>query len=505
MPTITVQQYDAKKLSADLVVFFVPSDRKIFGEVTGKIQRLWRRSAPYFDAKDFTGERGSAGLFYTGVAKAPRGLVVGLGKASEINAESLRKAGAVAASRGAQVKGGRVAFVLPSLANISEEHCATHLVEGGLLANYRYDGLITIKGRKGKNVRKISLLASSKDAIRSVRDAAREGEGMAGATLLARDLANAPSNVITPEGLANEAKNLGELGVEVTALNKKKITEIGMGGLLAVNQGSHNPPFFIIMEWKGGPEGEQPIVLVGKGITFDSGGISLKPGAGMGDMKMDMGGSAAVIGAMKGIASLKLEKNVVALVPTTENMPSGSAYKPGDVITLLNGKTAEIENTDAEGRMVLADALTYAERYNPSAVIDLATLTGAAMIALGHHSAGLMGNDSELKGAIRQAGEHAYERITELPLWEEYEDQIKSPVADVKNTGGRPAGAITAGLFLQHFIGDYKWAHVDIAGVGMSPKAHGYWPAGGTGFGARLMVEYVRGQVTKPEPAETEG
>ena len=215
----------------------------------------------------------------------------------------------------------------------------------------------------------------------------------------------------------------------------------------------------------------------------------------MGDMKMDMGGAAAVIGAMKGIAALGLKKNVVALVPTTENMPSGSSYKPGDVITLLNGKTAEIDNTDAEGRMILADALTYAERYNPSAVIDLATLTGAAMIALGHHSAGLMGNNDQLKQAIREAGEHTYERLTELPLWEEYEDQIRSDVADVKNTGGRPAGSITAGLFLQHFIGNYPWAHIDIAGVGINPKAYGYWPKGETGFGARLMVEYVRGQV----------
>ena len=497
MPTITVQQFDAKKLSADVVVFFVPSDKKAFAEATGKIQRMWRRSAPFFDAKDFSGEKGSAGLFYTGAEKAPRGMVVGLGRSGEVNAESLRKAGAVAATRAAKIRGGRAAFVLPALPGIEEEHAALHLVEGAVMANYAYDGLISDKDRKTKHVRKIGLLTSAKEKINTVRDAAREGEGMAGATLLARDLANAPSNVIYPGSMAEEAKKLSELGVEVTALDKKKITEIGMGGLLAVNQGSHNPPFFIIMEWNGGPEGEQPIVLVGKGITFDSGGISLKPGAGMGDMKMDMGGAAAVIGAMRGIADLKLKKNVVGLVPTTDNMPSGSSYKPGDVITLLNGKTAEIENTDAEGRMVLADALTYAERYNPSAVVDLATLTGAAMIALGHHSAGLMGNDDDLKSAIKAAGEEAYERVTELPLWEEYEDQIKSPVADVKNTGGRPAGSITAGLFLQHFIGDYRWAHIDIAGVGISPKAHGYWPKGGTGFGARLMVEFVKGQVTE--------
>ena len=499
MPTLTVQNYDPKKLSADLVVFFVPSDRKLFDSEVAGIQKLWRKSAPFFEARDFSGDKGSAGLFYTGAEKAPRGLVVGLGKVGDINAEGLRRAGAVAASRGANVKGGRIAFVLPSVEGIEEKYVALHLVEGALMANYAYDGLITIKDRKKKQVKKISVLASSKDAVNDVREGVREGEGMAGATLLARDLANAPSNIIYPETLADAARALGEDGVKVTVLDRKKITEIGMGGLLAVNQGSHNPPFFIIMEWNGGAEGEQPIVLVGKGITFDSGGISLKPGPGMGDMKMDMGGAAAVIGAMKGIAALGLKKNVVALIPTTENMPSGSSYKPGDVITLLNGKTAEIDNTDAEGRMVLADALTYAERYNPSAVIDLATLTGAAMIALGHHSAGLMGNNDELKSAIKGAGEHTYERLTELPLWEEYEDQIKSDVADVKNTGGRPAGSITAGLFLQHFIGNYPWAHIDIAGVGINPKPYGYWPKGGTGFGARLMVEYVRSQVAAPE------
>ncbi len=492
MPTISTLQYDTKKLSADLTVFFVPSDKKAFIEETSRIQRTWRRTAPFFGAGDFKGDAGSSGMVYTGAEKAPRVLVVGLGKGASITPESLRKAGALAAQKGAGVRGGRIAFVPPSVNDMTLEDVVHYLVEGGLLANYAWDELITIKERKTKGIKKISLLVT-KESIASVRVAAQEAEAMASATLLARDLANAPSNVITPRGLADACVALGELGVDVTVLDKKEIEKIGMGGLLAVNRGSTNPPHFVIMEWKGGAEDEQPIVLVGKGITFDSGGISLKPGAGMGDMKMDMGGAAAVVGAMKGIASLKVARNVVALVPTTENMPSGSAYKPGDVITLLNGKTAEIENTDAEGRMILADALTYAERYNPSFVVDFATLTGAAMIALGHHSAALMGNDDELKGAIKAAGEAAYERVTELPLWSEYEDQIKSPVADVKNTGGRPAGSITAGLFLQHFIGSYRWAHVDIAGVGISAKAHGYWPKGGTGFGARLIVEVVRG------------
>ncbi len=490
--SVSVQQFDPKKLSADAIALFVPSDKKIFAEFAKNTQKLWKGTAALFDSKDFTGAKDSYATAYTDNPKAPRLLFVGLGESAQVDAERLRRAGALAATKAAAIKGGRLALVLPDLENISEETSALHLVEGGLLANYAYDKFITYKNSKKKRLKKLSVLTSSKEAVASVRNAAREGEGYAGATLFARDLANGPSNEITPGGLAEKASELSELGVNVTALDKEAITELGMGGLLAVNQGSHNPPFFIIMEWNGGEEGERPIVLVGKGITFDTGGISLKPGAGMGDMKMDMGGSAAVIGAMHGIATLGLKRNVVALVPTTDNMPDGNAYKPGDVITFLNGKTAEIDNTDAEGRLVLADALTYADRYNPVAVVDLATLTGACMIALGHHSAAVMGNNPELIARIKEAGNNVYERATELPLWEEYEEQIKSDVADVKNTGGRPAGSITAGLFLQHFIGNYHWAHIDIAGVGINPRPHGYTPKGGTGFGARMMVELVR-------------
>ncbi|MCE2504709.1 MAG: leucyl aminopeptidase [Chlorobi bacterium] len=490
--SVTVQQFDPKKVSADVLAVLVPSDKKAFTEVTNRVRELWKQTASFFETKDFAGAKDSTAIVYTGAAKAPRLLLVGIGRLKGVDAEPLRRAAAAAASKAAEYKGGRLAFILPSIEGLQRKWITTHLVEGALLANYRYDKLITLKDRKQQRVKKVSILTDTKESIASVRDAARDGESMAEATLLARDLANGPSNEIYPESLANRAKELSELGLKVTLLDKKKIIEIGMGGLLAVNQGSTNPPFFIIMEWNGGEEGEKPIVFVGKGITFDTGGISLKPGASMGEMKMDMGGSAAVIGAMHGIAKLGLKKNVVGLIPTTENMPSGSAYKPGDVITFLNGKTAEIDNTDAEGRLILADGLTYADRYNPAAVIDLATLTGACIIALGHYSAALMGNDDRLKARIKKAGDHTYERVTELPLWEEYEEQIKSEVADVKNTGGRSAGAITAGLFLQHFIGDYPWAHIDIASVGINPKPYGYTPKGGTGFGARLLVDMVR-------------
>jgi leucyl aminopeptidase len=492
--SVTVQHFEPKKVNTDVIVYFVAKNKAAFEAGKKEVVKFSRSASHIFDSKDFKGEAGSSALHYTGKEKAARLLVVGIGSESDVNAESLRKAGAAAAAKcGVDLDKRRAAYVLPEIKEMDPAWVAKHLAEGALLANYRYDKWITVRDRKQKNVSKVSILVADKDRVTDVRAGAKEGQHLAEATLLARDLANAPSNELYPGALADRAKELKELGVNVKVLDKKKITELGMGGLLAVNQGSTTPPFFVIMEWNGGEKDEAPIVLVGKGITFDSGGISLKPGPGMGDMKMDMGGAAAVIGAMHGVASLKLAKNVVGLVPTTDNMPSGSSYKPGDVITFLNGKTAEIDNTDAEGRLILADGLSYAERYNPAAVVDLATLTGACMIALGHYSAGLMGTDDGVKSAIKTAADHTYERVTELPLWSEYEQQLQSDVADVKNVGGRPAGAITAGLFLKNFVGDYPWAHLDIAGVGINPKPYGYVPKGGTGFGARLMVEFIRG------------
>jgi leucyl aminopeptidase len=302
-----------------------------------------------------------------------------------------------------------------------------------------------------------------------------------------------PGNDLYPETLADHARRAGKTaGFRVQVFDKRKIEALKMGGLLAVNQGSVRPPVFIVMEWKGASATQPPIVLVGKGVTFDTGGISIKPAERMGDMKMDMHGAATVIGTMFAVAKLRLPINVVGLVPATENMPSGSAYRPGDIVTFMNGKTAEIDNTDAEGRLILADALTYAERYKPQAVVDIATLTGACVIALGHVASGLMGNDRALLDRIKTAADATSEYVCELPLYEEYLEQIKSDVADVKNTGGRPAGAITAALFLKHFIGNYPWAHLDIAGTGMAPKEGAYSPKGATGVGVRLFVEMLR-------------
>lgn len=487
---ITIQRFKADGYSADATAVFVPQNKSAFAARTKMVRRHWKASGNVLDTKDFSGAKDSTVVVYTGAKKSQRLVLCGVGDMASVSAERLRRAAAAVAQRAASMKCERLAIVLPC--DVATAHDAAQaIVEGVVLGVYAYDKYFT-ENKPGKKLQKLLLLVESESDIADAKLGAGVGEAIANGVTLARDLANAPSNELHPEALADRAAELGGLGVNVSRLDKDHITELNMGGLLAVNQGSVRPPFLVVMEWNGGAEGESPIVLVGKGITFDTGGISIKPSAGMGDMKMDMGGAAAVIGAMRSVAELRLPLNVVGLVPTTENMPSGSAYKPGDVITFMNGKTAEIDNTDAEGRLILADALCYAGRYKPQAVVDLATLTGACVIALGNVASGLMGNNTDLNLKIVEAGNRSYDRVVELPLWEEYEELIKSDIADVKNSGGRAAGTITAGLFLQHFVDGFPWAHIDIAGTGMTSKASGYINKGGTGAGVRLLVDMLR-------------
>jgi leucyl aminopeptidase len=279
----------------------------------------------------------------------------------------------------------------------------------------------------------------------------------------------------------------------VSVFNEKKITHLGMGGLLGVSRGSAKPPRFIVMEYNRRQAASRgTIVLVGKGVTFDSGGISIKPSAQMAEMKMDMSGAAAVIGTMQAAARLRLPLHLVGLIPATENLPSGTALKPGDILVHYNGKTSEIDNTDAEGRLILADALSYAERFRPDLVIDLATLTGAVVVALASYATGMLGNDTPSMERLREAGERTYERVWQLPMFEEYEKLIKSEVADVKNTGGRWGGAITAAMFLKKFIGKYKWVHLDIAGTAIMEEPLEYIPKGASGVGVRLLTDFLK-------------
>jgi leucyl aminopeptidase len=310
---------------------------------------------------------------------------------------------------------------------------------------------------------------------------------------LTRDLVNTPGNIKSPAYLAEQAKNAaGQSNLKCKLLGQKELAKEGCGALLGVAQGSVREPQLIVLEHNGGNKDQAPIALVGKGVTFDSGGISLKPGEKMDEMKMDMAGGATVIGTMLAASLLELPINLVGIVPAVENMPSGTAYRPGDILTSLSGQTIEVLNTDAEGRLILADALTYAKRYEPQLVIDLATLTGACIIALGHHATAVLGNDQKLVQDLLSAGEESGERLWQLPLWEDYDKLIKSDVADVKNTGGRAAGTITAAAFLKKFASDFRWAHLDIAGTAWRDQNQPYTPKGGTGVGVRMLIAFLQ-------------
>ena len=333
-------------------------------------------------------------------------------------------------------------------------------------ALYRFDRFKSKKDEVRRPLRKLTLSVESRTDLASAETALSQGMAIAAGMNLTKDLGNLPGNVCTPTYLAEQALELRKQnGLKVEVLERADMEKLGMGSLLSVTRGSHQPPKFIVLSHNGGKKGEKPVVLVGKGVTFDSGGISLKPGPEMDEMKYDMSGAASVLGTMKAISELALPSNVVGLIPTVENMPGGNASRPGDIVTSMSGQTIEILNTDAEGRLILCDALTYAERFEPACVIDIATLTGACVIALGHVASGMFANDEGLARDLLSAGQNAYDRAWRLPLWDDYQEQLKSPFADMANIGGRPAGTITAACFLSRFAKKYHWAHLDVAGT----------------------------------------
>jgi leucyl aminopeptidase len=441
---------------------------------------------------DFLGKEGETALIYApeGLA-APRLLLVGLGERTSFTLDTLRRASAIAAKRARALKLDDAAFTLPvSEGSAARVAAAEAAAEGAVLGLYRFD-----RYKTSAESRELGTFTLAHDNVDEVAGGAETGAKLATAALLARDLANEPSNAATPEYLAEKAREIAErYGMEATILDRAGIEAEGMNGLATVGRASTNEPRFIALEHHGGEDGEPPVVLVGKAVTFDSGGISIKSAASMEDMKYDMSGGAAVLGAMETVGSLNLRLNVVALVPATENLPGGNAFKPGDVLELHSGKTVEIVTTDAEGRLILADALSYARRYEPAAAVDCATLTGACYVALGDHASGLMGNDDALISEIQTAGEASGERAWHLPLFKEYTEQIKGNTADLKNSGGRYGGALTAGAFLKEFA-DYPWAHLDIAGTAYYGKQqNAYTPRGASGTPARLLVEFLRGR-----------
>ncbi len=412
-------------------------------------------------------------------------LLLGLGKQKDADLELLRRAAGLSAKIVRDFCGiTEYSTTLHTLDVPGTKHeRAQAVAEGSVLGAYQYIKYRTVDKKKIKVLSKITLVGDGVDS------SVKKGAVLAECANLVRDLANEPASNLKPEQLANVAKELSKLGVKVTVYDKKSIEKLGLTAVLAVNRGSVNEPRFVIMEYNGG--GKKKIALVGKGITFDSGGLNLKPEDGMLTMKHDMAGAATVIGAVRAVALLKLKVHVVGVFAATENMPGMDAYKPGDVVTTYSGKTIEIANTDAEGRVILADALAYAEKnLKPDAMIDLATLTGACVIALGGVCAGVMGRDKKLIEHLAQSGNATGERVWELPFFQEYHEQIKSEIADVRNLGiiRKEAGAITAGAFLAAFVEKTPWAHIDIAGPAWAEQDLEYIRKGGTGFGVRLLV-----------------
>jgi leucyl aminopeptidase len=369
-------------------------------------------------------------------------------------------------------------------------------VEGSLLSQYRFDRYKSATGEStDRSLARLSLVEASDVKLPDVARGASIGEAISAGTHLARDLGNHPANVATPGYLADQARELAARhGMRTTIWDASKMMSEGFGALLSVSAGSVEPPYFIRVDHTPpATEGQSPVVLAGKAITFDSGGISLKPPLRMGRMKYDMGGGAAALGVMEAVGRLGLGVPVTALVAATENLPSGSATKPGDVVTALNGTTIEILNTDAEGRLVLADTLSFAQRLEPRAVVDMATLTGAVLVALGRKAAGMFTNDDALADQLQAAGERSGEKVWRLPLWEDYADMIESDIADIKNTSDvrpAPGGAIFAAKFLERFV-DYPWVHLDIAAMAWSASAKGYTSKGATGFGVRLLADWL--------------
>ena len=444
---------------------------------------------------DFTGKKGDTSLIYTqGAVPADRVFLVGLGKSEKLTVEEVRKTLGEASRKVRDLGIKRVSVSLDHFSRgILDEHdVAEAVVESFIMGSYQNIHYQTKDLDKFKQVEELVVFSPDGD-LKELEKRASSGKVIGEAVNLCRTLAWRPGNYVTPTKLAEEAERLEELGVKTRIIDREEAKEIGLNSFLTVAKGTDEPPKFIVMEY-GAEKEADTVALIGKGITFDTGGISLKPGSGMGAMKADMTGGAVVIAAMEAIAKLGIELHVVGIVPATDNMPSGKAYHPGDVIESYSGLTVEVISTDAEGRLVLNDALTYAAKnYEPEAMFDIATLTGSISVALGEHAIGYFANDDSVAERIEEASKRSGEGVWRMPLWEAYDKQLESDVADFKNTGGRPGGAITAARFLSKFVMDVPWAHLDIAGVDEQTSDKGYNPKGSRGPAVRLIIDVLRG------------
>ncbi len=439
---------------------------------------------------DLDGKAGSTLLLHhvPGI-HSERVLLVGLGKANELDGKSYLSALQAACSTLGSSGASSAALYLfeETVALRSVEWQIEQAVLAVRAQRFVPGKLKTGPDTPGHTLKKLALIVPAASA-KSAAAACDLAQAIADGAELAKDLGNLPGNICTPTYLAEQAQKIArDLPVKCEVLERKDMEKLGMGALLAVAQGSRQPPKLIVLQYQGGKRGAAPVVLVGKGITFDAGGISLKPAAEMDEMKYDMSGAASVLGTLRACAQLKLPLNVIGVIPSCENLPDGLAIKPGDIVTSMSGKTIEILNTDAEGRLILCDALTYVERFHPELVIDIATLTGACVIALGHHASGLFSNDDPLAAEIERAGNAAHDRTWRMPLWDDYQSQLDSNFADIGNIGGRPAGSVTAACFLSRFTKNYRWAHLDIAGTAWKSGKE----KGSTGRPVPLLVHFL--------------
>jgi leucyl aminopeptidase len=478
------------KLQSDCVIIGVYEDKKL----SDAAQSVDTASAGYLSnilkRGDFDGKADTTLILHNVPGTASeRVLLVGLGKESDFSEKHYCKA--ARASMKALAHGGasKATTFLVELAvkQLTTKQKTALLVEASLDATYKFDAIKKKKEESKKGLATLSINVGAGD-VKEAKSGLADGAALASGVSFAKDLGNLPPNVCTPSYLAEQAQSLGKKhDFKVKVLEREELEKLGMGSFLAVSQGSEEPPKFIIMQHLKGKKDQKPVVLVGKGITFDTGGISLKPGSEMDEMKYDMCGAASVLGTFKTIAEMDLPLNVVGVIPTCENMPDGRATRPGDVLTSMSGLTIEVLNTDAEGRLILCDALTYAERFEPSAVIDIATLTGACVIALGHHASGLFSNNDDLAKELLQAGETALDRAWHMPMWDDYQPLLDSNFADMANIGGRAAGSITAACFLSRFAKKYDWAHLDIAGTAWKSGKE----KGGTGRPVPLLTAFL--------------
>jgi len=489
-----VKSGDSDKLSSGCVVVGVGAPRHL----SASAERLDKASrgqlTGLLKSADIGTDCGKTTLIHDpkGRVQAGRILVVGCGKDKLLSAKAFIDVVAAAAT---ELQHSGTTDALSYLAELEvKDHDlawkAAQIVTVSRNTLYRFDELKTTDVKAPKRpLRRLTVAVSAREDLDAARSGVSNGVAIANGIELARTLGNRPANLCTPSDLAAQAQALANnhSNLKVKVLDEKAMEKLGMGALLSVSRGSRQPARLITLQYTGADSETRPVVLVGKGVTFDSGGISLKPGAAMDEMKFDMCGAASVLGSVSAVAELELPINLVGIIPSTENLPDGEASKPGDIVTSMSGQTIEVLNTDAEGRLILCDALTYANKFNPEVVIDIATLTGACIVALGHHTMGLLSNDQELADNLLEAGQTVRDRAWQLPLWDEYDEQLSSNFADMANIGGRGAGTITAAAFLARFTGGYRWAHLDIAGVAWKSGKE----KGATGRPVPLLMQFL--------------